>query len=321
MEVALLILFNHKFERNLPRLREIYSGRFKNLHFIMPFYTGTDEDVIGVYEHSFHFQGYIAQALRHIKKLGIDHYMVIADDLMLNPAINQHNYTTYFKLADGEGFVPEVFLLHDDLTPKRLMQQVSQWTWNRSAVKIDITQGGIEIETELPTADVANQLLKTHGFNFEPVLSKKALQLNYPDWNVRNVNDLKAYALSCLNSFIVNSKFSFSKRRTIKYPVVGSYSDIIIIPGSSINLFGHYAGIMSALKLFVEMAIPTALLLSVQKVTQEKNLEYKGVTYWGAAATTKFEEDYNNNLNILFEHFPKNALYIHPVKLSKWKYQ
>ena len=99
MEVALLVLFNHKFERNLPTLRQIYASRFSNLFFIMPFYTGSEKDVIGVYENSLYFQGYIAQALQRIKCAGLNHYLVIGDDLILNPAINRITIRNTLKLA------------------------------------------------------------------------------------------------------------------------------------------------------------------------------------------------------------------------------
>jgi hypothetical protein len=34
----------------LPVLRELYGPRFSKVRFVMPFYRGSDADVIGVYE-------------------------------------------------------------------------------------------------------------------------------------------------------------------------------------------------------------------------------------------------------------------------------
>lgn len=285
----------------------------------MPFYKGSDEDVIGVYENSFYFQGYIAQALPHIKQAGIDHYIIIGDDLILNPAINQHNYTEYFKLGVDDGFIPEVFLLHDEVTPRRLMRKAPHWFWNVNAVNFRPNKNGTEVINELPSANDALTRLRHHGYDFQPVLSKDTLAVNYPVWGAENVNTIKVYATHVANCFINNNKLNNVKRRTIHYPMVGSYSDIVIIPGEAIDTFGHYCGVTAALELFVEIAIPTALLLSVGKVIQEKDLDYEGTTLWDAPEIKSMEDKYNNRLDSLFDSFPENTLYIHPVKLSKWK--
>ena len=318
MKVVLLILFNHKFERNLPRLREIYGSRFDHIYFIMPFYTGNDKDVISVYENSFYFQGYIAQALNKIED-EYDHYMVIGDDLVLNPSINQDNYTTYFKLEPDGAFIPEIFLLHNESTPKRLMRKEDHWFWNPNATKFRIDQLGIEVAKELPSYDEAERALKQHGYEFEPVLSREMVLARYPKWGAENVNDIKTYAKHVINCAINNYKLRSVKRRTIRYPVVGSYSDIVIIPKKHINKFALYCGVTAALKLFVEIAIPTCLLLTVENITQEKDLDNKGLTLWEPAELKEMEDKYSNHLNALFNAFPESTLYIHPVKLSKWK--
>ena len=46
MKTCLVILFNHKYEKNLNTLRSIYCDKFDMIRFIMPFYYGTDNDVI-----------------------------------------------------------------------------------------------------------------------------------------------------------------------------------------------------------------------------------------------------------------------------------
>ena len=319
MDVVLLILFNHKYERNLPKLREIYAGRFSNLYFIMPFYKGNEEDVIGVYENSFYFQGYIAQALQRVKEKKFSHYIVIGDDLMLNPAINENNYATTFLLQRESGFIPEVFLLHDDVTPRRLMRKAHRWFWNPDAVSFRLDQKGIEIEKELPSVEEADKLLMDHGYEFYPYLTKAMLKTNYPKLGDENVNDIRTYLTHVVNCAIGNFKLNFKKKRTIHYPMVGSYSDIVIIPDSAVSGFIHYSGIMAALGLFVEIAIPTALLFLVKRVVQERQLVKKGLTLWNTPDVLAFEQKYHNTLEELFSNFPSDALYIHPVKLSKWK--
>ncbi|WP_457126471.1 hypothetical protein [Mucilaginibacter sp. HD30] len=247
------------------------------------------------------------------------HYIIIGDDLILNPEINERNYTEYFNLGVDDGFIPEVFLLHDEVTPRRLMRKAPHWFWNLNAVNFRPQKNGMEIQNELPTPEQAYSLLLQHGYAFKPVLDKELLTVNYPAWGAENITDVKTYATHVANCFINNYKLNNEKRRTIHYPMVGSYSDIVIIPGNSVETFTHYAGIMAALDLFVEIAIPTALLLAVKKVVQEKDLHYNGLTLWNAAKTKQMEEEYNSALDSLFNNFPPKTLYIHPVKLSKWK--
>ena len=317
-KAVLLILFNHKFERNLPRLRQLYSGRFDSIFFIMPFYTGDDADVIAVYDNSFYFQGYIAQALNKLNEQ-YDHYIVIGDDLLLNPAINQDNYKDIFKLTADTAFIPEVFLLHDKLMPRTLMRKEKRWYWNETAVDFKIQQKGIEVEKELPSAEEAGSKLLAHGYHFEPVLSQEDLRVGYPDKIARKSMSLKTYLLHRFNGARKNYKLKNEAQRTLHYPMVGSYSDIVIIPKKSVKKFAQYAGVTAALNLFVEIAIPTIILLTNEDVRQEKDLPLKGNTLWESDELALMEKKYQNSMGELLNHFPENTLYIHPIKLSKWK--
>ena len=89
--VALIIIFNHKYEHNFPLLRKIYSERFSRIYFICPFYEGTDKDVISIYESSYYFQGYVYQAHDFLMNLDVDLFLFIGDDLLLDPDINERN--------------------------------------------------------------------------------------------------------------------------------------------------------------------------------------------------------------------------------------
>ena len=56
--VCIVVVFNHRFEENVEKLKEIYKNRFSKVVFLMPFYTGDDRDIISVYESSYQFHGY-----------------------------------------------------------------------------------------------------------------------------------------------------------------------------------------------------------------------------------------------------------------------
>jgi hypothetical protein len=48
-------------------------------------------------------------------------------------------------------------------------------------------------------------------------------------------------------------------------------------------------------------------------------LPLKGNTLWESDELALMEKKYQNNMDELLNHFPENTLYIHPIKLSKWK--
>jgi hypothetical protein len=68
----------------------------------------------------------------------------------------------------------------------------------------------------------------------------------------------------------------------------------------------------------VEIAIPTALLLSSAKIVEEKDLRLQGKALWSAGEVEEVEKKFNKSLVALLKGFPPGQLYYHPVKLSKW---
>ncbi|MDB5121063.1 MAG: hypothetical protein JWN56_2281 [Sphingobacteriales bacterium] len=314
-KVALLILFNHNYEANLPLLENIYSARFDNLFFIMPFYKGRKKNVINVHGNSFYFQGYIATALEVVKSEKYDHYIIIGDDLLLNPQIDQNNYSTFFKLNKETAFIPGPFLLNDPNVTSPCRPLAPYWAWTRSAFNFKLNQRGIEVSKFLPSYDQALTLLKNHGFEFSAVMPYKMFYSNKIWKSIfdRLFRNKPEYSLIELIYDIKNIN------KKIPYPVIGSYSDIIIIPHQNIVPFIRYCGIFSALNLFVEIALPTALAFSVDSIISEIDLNLKGITYWNSDDVTLFKEKYNSSLSCLYENFPEHTLYIHPLKLSEWK--
>ncbi|MBR2165594.1 MAG: hypothetical protein IJ915_03500 [Paludibacteraceae bacterium] len=99
-KIALLIIYNHRYDKNIDRLENLYKGKFSHIYHIMPFYDGNIENVIPVYESSYRFQSYITQAFQHLKDKGFTHYFIVADDMLLNPQINETNlaYRSFRRL-------------------------------------------------------------------------------------------------------------------------------------------------------------------------------------------------------------------------------
>jgi hypothetical protein len=309
---ALLILFNHNYEANLDRLKKIYESKFDHIYFIMPFYGGKREDVIPVYENSYYFQGYIARALELLKHKEFEHYIIIGDDLILNPAINQHNYKEFFNVTDDKGFIPGPFLLSDTEEKRPNRKYPPYWPWNKHAVNFKVNVKGIEVQKYLPSYEEAKVLLQKHGYDFSPRMSWKFF---YGKGVYKHYFNRKKHWSAVKYTF----KMLPYLRKGLAYPVIGSYSDIIVIPGKHVEPMIRYCGIFAALGLFVEIALPTALAFSVPAMADETGLHFKGETFWQKEAIEGLETKYEKDLSRLFEKFPDQTLYIHPVKLSRWK--
>lgn len=301
-KLALIIIYNHQYNENIDLLERIYKDRFTNLFHLVPFYDGDKTNVIPVYENSFYFQGYISQGLKIFFNEQFEHYFFVADDLVLNPIINELNYLNILKLTNNSCFLPGFRTLHE----------FDYW-WPRvgEAFHWNMDVAGVEVRNQLPDSTVARDLFNKFGLEIKPL---KFDQI-YKSKEFPKV--VKFWHLFFYLSFHKNRFKNRKKKYDLSYPLVGSYSDIFVINSATIKQFSHYCGIFAATKLFVELAIPTALVLSAQEIITENDLEYKG-----KELVTKHElkelDKFNYSLDLLLEKFPLNYLYLHPVKLSKW---
>ncbi|MDR2955456.1 MAG: hypothetical protein LBV43_10275 [Prevotella sp.] len=304
--VALVIIYNHKYDKNIPILENIYKDQFSNIFHLVPFYTGEKENVIAVYENSHYFQGYIVQSYQILKSKGdFDHYFFIGDDLLLNPKINEETYMSYFQIKRNDTFISEIF---------ETSSMSDKWLHSMKVIGYTLSVEGIEITKELPSKE-----------DILPRFHKLGLQTPY-------YSPQKVYAIPQRKMYAKNLKGLYcyykDKRRIenlykidrieLEYPIACGYSDIVIIPKDEFKTFAHYCGIFAASRLFVEAAIPTSIILSCSNIKTEKDIKLKGKLFWGNDRT-EFEDEYKHSLHKLLNEFPNNILYFHPVKLSKWQ--
>lgn len=321
-KVALIFIFNHRFDKNIDILERIYKNRFSNIYHLVPFYDGQKPNVIPVYENSQHFEGYIAQGLKAYFKDEYVHYFFIGDDLILHPDINENNYKSFFKLSNTASFIPEVFHLHDlqnndtlRFLPVKGISGKQKWYWCKIKDFIKSYKHGVkgvENNKEMPSFDEAKKLIGNHGFEIKA--------FSYHDL----YGDIFPLTSASLN--YIDNLMMYFKKFEPPYPVVAAYSDIVIVSKKSIKKFCHYCGVFATNKLFVEFAIPTALLMASSEVVYEPKIGKRGKIYWlyTKEELTKFEEEmqvYHYQLNELLQKFPEDKLYIHPIKLSKWQTQ
>ncbi len=304
-KVALIIIYNHQYNKNIEILERIYKGRFSNIYHLVPFYYGDNPNVIPVYENSFYFQGYISQGFKSYFKEEYTHYFFVADDLVLNPKINENNYSEHLQLNSNACFIPKLYNLHDIL----------EW-WPRvsEAFRWSIKFLGVEAENQLPTYEKALQKflkfdLTLKPLRFNQIWKKPKSMKEFISLIIRDIFHLLRYQPK---SKIWKPSYSLS------YPLVGSYSDIFVINSDTIKEFCHYCGVFATTNLHVEIALPTSLVLSAKEIVIEKDLKLQGKALWTKEDYQELDK-YGSSLKQLLDEFPINYLYLHPIKLSKWE--
>jgi hypothetical protein len=306
--VALVVIYNHQYNQNIERVERIYRDRFPDIYHLVPFYRGEKENVIPVYDSSYCFQGYVAQAIPHLPQAAFDHFLFIADDMILNPVVTAENYREQMGLASNSCFIPGLVALHTR----------QKWWWHTpEAFAWDVRQPGVEAANQLPDAAVAAEKLRALGIEMQPLrlgqIFRTPLQRAFwksPRASVRE--GIKGLWM------MLTRREKRAHLLALSYPMASSYSDIFVIDRNTLKSFGHLCGVFAATRLFVEVAIPTAIALAAEHVVTEKDLALKGKALWTPEEMALLDP-YGFDVTRLLEDFPSGHLYLHPIKLSKWK--
>jgi len=295
--ICFITVFNHKYEDNIEKLDKIYQEKFSNRYYLMPFYEGHNPFIFSVYESSYFFQGYFSQSLHRFYNEKYTHYIFIADDLILNPKINQDNICQLLNISSHSAYIKSVFTLHN----------IERY-WDHILRGIDaFYNSGGEYQNVLPTYEQAIQRFQRHGIVFGDCMMSFQVKWMLSTYGMGIIKKIFQALL-----FLRNHQY---KAETLPYPIVGGYSDFVIVPASSIKKFLHYCGVFAAINLFVEIALPTALLLACENVVFEQN-DFQGIEFWEGEELELMKECHSN-VKEIFEKYPSN-LYFHPIKLSKW---
>lgn len=288
-KIALLVIYNHRFDRNIERIRELYAGRFSHIYHIMPFYDGNEPDVIPVYDSSYCFSGYIAQAYSQLRGRGFTHFFTVADDMILNPSIDEHSIWKELGIDYTDCYIDELvcFQRHGK----------KRW-WRRILDALDYTpnQLGVELKGILPDKEEAQRRFDKHKLPYSSIPRKELLR------NPRKKDFIKM----------------LTRSRELKYPLVRAYSDILLLPAEVMPKFANYCGAFSATRLFVELAVPTAMVLAADVIKTADDVRLKPGAMW-TDEDMKILAPYDHSLQKLLNNYPSDKLYLHPIKLSQWK--
>ena len=296
-KIALLVIYNHRYDKNISRINEIYANRFSNIFHIMPFYDGDIENVLPVYDSSFQFQGYISQAFQHLKNKGFSHFVCVADDMVINPRLNEQNFFQLSGIDEDACFVHELRDLRD---VRR------RWFHIGNAIRFSIFNRGLEIDAILPTREEALNAFQKHNIPTRPV----------PEWPYQS---LRRRVRETLLKYRKILYYRILQRLYFSYPLVGGYSDMIVVPNTVMPKFCQYCGAFSAARLFVEIAIPTSMILCSEKVQTIQEIRMKDSLILPRNKDRDFLPKFNHSYDQLVSAFPEDMLYIHPIKLSQWK--
>ena len=296
-KIALLVIYNHRYDKNIYRINEIYANRFSNIFHIMPFYDGDIENVIPVYDSSFQFQGYISQAFQHLKNKGFSHFVCVADDMVINPRLNEQNFFQLSGIDEDACFVHELRDLRD---VRR------RWFHIGNAIRFSIFNRGLEIDAILPTREEALNAFQKHNIPTRLV----------PEWPYQS---LRRRVRETLLKYRKILYYRLLQRLCFSYPLVGGYSDMIVVPNTVMPKFCQYCGAFSAARLFVEIAIPTSMILCSEKVQTIREIRMKDSLILPRNKDRDFLPKFNHSYDQLVSAFPEDMLYIHPIKLSQWK--
>lgn len=296
IKIALFILYNHHYTKNIDRTEELYKGKFSYVYHLIPFYSGDRENVIPVYESSIQFQSYIAQAYQKVKHLGFTHYFVVPDDMIINPNMNEDNLFEKTGIPEDSSYITDIrdFKTYKYKVP--LYEKIMSW--------------GTEVMNILPSKEDAYEILTEKGLHVLP--SRRYAFLYLLHYLIKFDRRQVCHALNYL----------LRKNQPYMYPALWSYSDILLIPSIFMEKFTTYSGCFAALNIFVEQAIPISLYLSSDKVVLGSQLKLKQITQLyvlGKEGQKSFEDKYQFSLVKLIKEYPKDLFFVHPIKLSKWK--
>ena len=344
---ALIFLYNHCHPENIDPLERIHGKRFKDIYHLMPFYEGYKrKNVIPVYDHSYYFHSFIPQGLNEYYKEEYSHYIFVADDYLLNPRINAENFLEWFGLssqAQDGCFFPDGF---GNIGRAYWGKKIIPWAYNYNP-----QVPGLNSQKELPSFKEALSRFEELGLDttffkessgdflasfyydekdyFYPYDTYHKM-LQHTNLSTKGKKILGVPYFIYINPLwifrIIRNKF---KPYTMSYPLSAGFSDVFIIPANQIKIFAKYCGIFAAANLFVDISIPTAMVLLGCPIVNgnmsefsifKENISHNHTNVlWGDSEITKFNLDYNHKLNDLFADFrSSNTLGFHPIKLSKW---
>lgn len=306
--ICLMVVFNHRYDQNIEKIKKLYQNRFSNIFLLIPFYDGPPVEglnIIPVYESSFRFHGYIVTAYQRILQLrkNYQYYVIIGDDLILNPNVNETNILSYMNLQAGDSYISNLTPLNEanGVHPRRLWDGVL-----KPFKKYD----GVEWEDKiLPSQDAFKV--------YEDKMGRYSRKLKI-SWLISQVIFYGKNYKALYRLLLDLQCICLNRGLDLPYPLLKNYSDFLIISGEDMKDLCQMLGVFAAMGVFVEVAIPTAMVLVCSSIKCEKDIDKYGIAYWTDKDKEAIQQRYECSLKKLFENWDEKVIFYHPIKLSKW---
>ena len=317
-KVCLAAIYNHQFPSNVDKLEKVYKGKFDKIWHIMPFYKGDDSRVITVYENSYQFQGYIAQSIDKIYEEDFDYYIFMGDDVLMRPDFSNETIEEILKIDENTSFIARnIRVINNALlvTRRWLMPSVLNYIYSDSKS---------EFEKKLPS--INDMIQKYKSLNLKcPLLSENKIRYTQEFFGLANLYNF-FYKYNLEGTPIDAKKFLNEYKEkddsaSVKYmfPLALGFSDLFVVPKKFIKDFARYCGIFAAVRIFAEVAVPTALCIASDKVNKPEDIGLKVVNYCSTDERRKqLPEKYEKSIKKVLEQWENENILLHPVKYSIW---
>lgn len=305
--VCLVIIFNYRFDGNIPKLRKIYGGRFKNIRFLVPFYDGDDLDVIPVYESLFQFQGYFIQAYEKLSVLDCEYYLFIGDDLILNPSISEDNFKSFLNIDSESVIISDIGPLNS--------KGMFGWIHSRYCSSAFVSRSTEYYLNLLPSYAEAGKL-------YEAFMGKE-LEVNYTSDFYEGYLDGETHEE---HDEAIRQFKKKNRGNKMPYPLVYTYSDFLCVKKDRLYELSYCFGIFAAMNLYVEIAIPTAIMLHCKReevkclpeiINRAGGQEQQFLLIWDEEERKQIANKYHHSLRNVYDNW-NSWIFIHPIKLSEW---
>lgn len=305
MKTVACVLFNHPYAKNIPIIQEAMKSRFDEVYFVVPNMQLDAANVIVSYRGSYSFQGLIVDACETLLRSQGDYFFFIQDDVVLNPKFTGADLIKRLKIDEGGAFLPGTRTLGG---PYNWHYALLSHIWKLFYPTNIFSGSGVENWLSLlPPADVAfRELESKYGFAFTPIDRADPISPKY-------ASVLDPVANQALNIAILNGLFSTAHEQskiTLPFPFLFAMSDFFAVDRNTLKNAKHMLGVFSAMQLFPEFAIPTALHLTACKVMHSGDTGLHAI--WLVA---------NDRESLTFDpivrEFENNKLLLHPVKISQ----
>ncbi len=198
-----------------------------------------------------------------------------------------------------------------------------QWPHSRSAYNFSLAVSGLHWPAQLVNHIEAMQRFKEHNLLIDHIDIKKAVRRHKKGIKADRKAINKTMMIRAILEYWLRGKDTYRPYK-LTYSLAFAYNDIFIMPHNSMNRFVTHCGIFAAYKLWVEIAIPTAIVLAADNILQATNLKYRMISHYtvpyNEADTLPIdfpiEDKHLNCLESIVKHWPDNYAYIHRLKLS-----